>query len=694
MQIVFQYPTWFLLLAVLAGAAYALGMYYREKRVSEFPIWMVRGLAAIRGLAVFIIVVLLIGPLIKSTSKRTEKPIVVVAQDNSSSIPLNADSAFYRTEYQQQLADLRTQLSSDYEVKSYVFGNYVDETETADFSDGRTDISELFELLDNVYANRNVGAVVLASDGLYNRGRDPVYSPLHLNAPIYSIALGDTSIKRDVILKKVDHNRYAYLGNEFPVEITIEAEKFQGKNVTVQLSGEKGILWEQSVNINTNSFRKVVSAKLKAETPGLNRIRASVTVLNGELSRSNNSQDFFVEVLDGRQKVLILAANPHPDIAAIKRSISGNDNYEVEAFVLGEQEFTPEKYDLIILHQLPMMGGRGRADMDKVRASTVPVFCVVGGKTDLRWFNDMNFGLQINAARQSKNEVLPVFAKGFSLFTIDENVRRMVQRFPPLNAPFGEYLANGSAQTLFNQRIGNVETENPLLLFNDVSGRKMGVLVGDGIWRWRIRDYEENSSHEIFDRMLSKIVQFLALKTDKSLFRVTTKNRYNEDEAVLFNAELYNETYEPINEPEVDLTITDEEGKSYEYEFNRTDNAYRLNAGSFKEGNYRYKARISNAGKVFESEGQFMVAALKLETTRTTADHSLMYKLANGSGGELVYPRELQKLADAIKSREDIRNVVYEQSWFKEAIHLKWLFFVILALLTLEWFVRKRQGAY
>jgi len=693
-QIVFQYPTWFLLLAVLAGAAYALGMYYREKRVSEFPIWMVRGLAAVRGLAVFIIVVLLIGPLIKSTSKRTEKPIVVIAQDNSSSIPLNADSSFYRGEYQQQLAELRSQLSSDYEVKSYVFGNNVDETETADFADGRTDISELFEQLDNIYANRNVGAVILASDGLYNRGRDPVYNPLHLNAPIYSIALGDTSIKRDVILKKVDHNRYAYLGNEFPVEITIEAEKFQGKNVTVQLSGEKGILWEQSVNINTNSFRKVVSAKLKAETPGLNRIRASVTVLNGELSRSNNSQDFFVEVLDGRQKVLILAANPHPDIAAIKRSISGNDNYEVEAFVLGEQEFTPEKYDLIILHQLPMMGGRGRADMDKVRASTVPVFCIVGGKTDLHWFNDMNFGLQINAARQSKNEVLPVFAKGFSLFTMDENVRRMVQRFPPLNAPFGEYSANGSAQTLFNQRIGNVETENPLLLFNDVSGRKMGVLVGDGIWRWRIRDYEENSSHEIFDRMLSKIVQFLALKTDKSLFRVTTKNRYHEDEVVVFNAELYNETYEPINEPEVDLTITDEAGKSFEYQFNRTDNAYRLNAGSFKEGNYRYKARVSNAGKVFESEGQFMVAALKLETTRTTADHSLMYKLANGSGGELVYPRELQKLADTIKNREDIRSVVYEQSWFKEAIHLEWIFFLILGLLSLEWFVRKRQGAY
>jgi hypothetical protein len=515
-----------------------------------------------------------------------------------------------------------------------------------------------------------------------------------LTAPVYSIALGDTSIKRDVILKKVDHNRYAYLGNEFPVEITLEAEKFQGKDVTVQLSGENGVLWEQRVSIIGNSFRKVLSAKLKAEIPGLNRIRASVSVLNGELSRSNNTQDFFVEVLDGRQKVLILAANPHPDIAALKRSISGNDNYEVDAMVLGEKEFSPEQYDLIILHQLPQQGGAGRPDMDKIRASTVPVFCIVGSKTDLRWFNDMNFGLQVNAARQSRNEVLPVFAKGFSLFTLDENVRRMLQRFPPLNAPFAEYAASGSAQTLFHQRIGNVETQSPLLLFNDVSGRKTGVLVGDGIWRWRMRDFEENGSHEVFDALLSKVVQFLALKTDKSLFRVNTKNSYSEDEEVVFNAELYNETYEPINEPDVDLTITDEQGKAFDYKFNRTEVAYRLNAGSFKEGNYRYKAKVSNGGKVLECSGQFMVAALKLETTSTTADHGLMYKIANGSGGELFYPRELDKLAEAIKARTDIRNVVYEQAWFKEAIHMKWLFFLLLALLGLEWFVRKRNGAY
>ncbi len=694
MTIVFQYPTWFLLFSVLAGIAYGSGMYFREKRTAEMPVWMVRGLAVVRGTAIFILTVLLIGPLIRSASKRTEKPIVVIAQDNSSSIPLNRDSTYYLTDYQTDLAELRKSLSKDHEVRSYTFGSSVEESDAVDFTQGRTDISDLFAELDNVYVNRNVGAVILASDGLYNRGLDPVYSPLHLNAPVYSVALGDTSVKKDVVLKKVDHNRYAYLGNEFPVDVTIEAQQYAGSRVTVQLTGERDVLWEERVKINNGSFRKVLSAKLNADKAGLNRIRASVTALKGELSHSNNSRDFFVEVLDGRQRVLILAANPHPDVAAMKRSISSNDNYEVDAFVLGEKEFVPEKYDLIILHQLPQTGGSGRPEMDRIRASTVPVFCVVGPRTDLRWFNDMDFGLQINAARRSQNEVQAVLGKGFPLFVLDDRLRRMLPRFPPLHAPFGEYAPSGSAQALLRQRIGNVETDSPLLLFNSVSGRKTAVLVGDGIWRWRMMDRTENGTHALFDGLLSKIVQFLALKTDKSLFRVNVPNRYHEDEVVVFNAELYNETYEPINDPDIDLSITDEDGKAYDYRFNRTEQGYRLNVGSFKEGDYAYTARTSSGGKVFESTGRFMVAALKMETARTTADHALMYNLANGSGGEMFYPREMDRLAEAIMARNDIRNVVYEETWFKEAIHLKWLFIVLLILLAIEWTVRKRNGAY
>ena len=50
----------------------------------------------------------------------------------------------------------------------------------------------------------------------------------------------------------------------------------------------------------------------------------------GELSLANNSQDIFIEVIDGRQKVLIVGSAPHPDMSAFKQAIEANDNYEVE----------------------------------------------------------------------------------------------------------------------------------------------------------------------------------------------------------------------------------------------------------------------------------------------------------------------------------------------------------------------------
>ena len=117
----------------------------------------------------FIIIALLIGPLIKSTSSRTEKPIVVIAQDNSSSIPLNSDSTFYKNEYQEQLANLKSTVRRFWVETTYSVNRW---NRCDRFLGWRTDFSDVFEELDNVYANQNVGAVVLASDGLYNRGRD------------------------------------------------------------------------------------------------------------------------------------------------------------------------------------------------------------------------------------------------------------------------------------------------------------------------------------------------------------------------------------------------------------------------------------------------------------------------------------------------------------------------------------------
>ena len=68
---------------------------------------------------------------------------------------------------------------------------------------------------------------------MYNKGASPVFTSDKLKIPIYAIALGDTTVKKDVILTKVEHNRLAYLGNDFPMEVVVTAKQLKGKTSTL-----------------------------------------------------------------------------------------------------------------------------------------------------------------------------------------------------------------------------------------------------------------------------------------------------------------------------------------------------------------------------------------------------------------------------------------------------------------------------
>jgi hypothetical protein len=44
-----------------------------------------------------------------------------------------------------------------------------------------------------------------------------------------------------------------------------------------------------------------------------------------EFTAQNNSRDAYIEVIDGKEKILLLAAAPHPDIKAIKSALEKNE---------------------------------------------------------------------------------------------------------------------------------------------------------------------------------------------------------------------------------------------------------------------------------------------------------------------------------------------------------------------------------
>jgi hypothetical protein len=270
----------------------------------------------------------------------------------------------------------------------------------------------------------------------------------------------------------------------------------------------------------------------------------------------------------------------------------------------------------------------------------------------------------------------------------------MFREMPPLQVPFGELTSSPGTNDLAKQRVGSIDTDLPLISFNKVKGTTVAVIFGEGLWRWRMIDFVKKESHARFDGILTKMVQFTANKEDRRQFRIKAPKNQPENERLLFEAEVYDETFQALTDPEVSLLIRDSEKREYPFTFSRGNGYYTLDAGSLPVGDYAWTAQVLVGGKTLTSEGQFSVYPLMLETAQTTANHKLLNQLAMTNGGEMVSASEVGALAGMITSNKNVTSIAYERNKMNDLIDVRWLLALILGLLSIEWLVRKRSGTY
>ncbi|MBE0640578.1 MAG: hypothetical protein IH599_01000 [Bacteroidales bacterium] len=323
-----------------------------------------------------------------------------------------------------------------------------------------------------------------------------------------------------------------------------------------------------------------------------------------------------------------------------------------------------------------------------------PILYIVSQTSDLRMFNSLEAGVGLINLRNGWNDAQGVSDGTFSLFTLPQGLPELLKDLPPLRVPFADIRPDKASVSLFNQKIGTVNTAYPLIIFSQEQGRRTGVILGEGIWRWRLQTYLLRSSHAAFDELINKMIQFLSVRSDRSRFRLEAQYEYPENEPVVINAELYNEAFELINEPDVRMLISDTAGKAYTFAFTRRGNAYALNAGILGPGRYTFVASTQLGNTSYERKGAFVVSPVLVEMQTARADHSSLFLMAQGSGGKVFYRDQMSEVASWLKDKENIRTVVYEKKSFAELIHLKWLFFTILLLLSIEWFFRRWLGSY
>ena len=707
-NVIFQSSPWWLLVCVGVGAAYAYALYRPLPLLAGgataggFDRRTTYGLAAVRFLVVSLLCFLLLNPLIRSLRTLTEKPRIVLAVDNSESVAAAGRPALNRA--LTALQTLRQQLTDkgmDVSVRTLTdtSAGSADLTQLP-FTQRTTDLSGLLGGIRSDYEGHNLTDVVLVTDGIVNQGLAPTFGQYPF--AISTIGLGDTLAKKDVQLKGVVANRIAYLGNSFPIQAEVVSNGFQGGAATVVLrqvgAGGTRELGRQTIRFGRTDTFNQLTFQTTATQKGVQHYVVDVLPQSGEFTAQNNRQDVYIDVIDGKEKVLLLGLAPHPDIRAIRAMLERNQNYEVDVRLLtGSVDPAPpagKKYDLLILHQLPDNRGIGTSVLQPLLAQPTPILFVLGTQSATGPFSTANPVMKVVGQPGQSDKVTGVFNPDFKQLNFDPTRLELLAKLPPMYVPYGDYRLQPGSEVVLWQQVGSVRTTKPLLALNVTSPRKTAVLAGEGLWSWRLEEYALTDRQDVVDELMQKVIQLISVKEDRRKLRVyPIRNEFVTGEKVLFETELYNDIYERLYDVPVRLELTNESNQTRTYTYTPTAANSRYEISQLPKGAYRFRASVSLRGKNEQSAGQFVVRDQQLEALNTTADHGMLRQLASQTGGQFYRPNQVDALVNTLVARPHPARLTSTEE-MNELINWRWLFGVLLVLMTAEWGLRKFYGGY
>ncbi|MDB5273871.1 MAG: hypothetical protein JWO58_2238 [Chitinophagaceae bacterium] len=681
----FQHP-WLVALAFGAGFLYA-GLLYIPKQ--EWSSTYKYSLAAIRFTVIFIIVLLLAGPISRFFDRNEEKPEVVIALDQSYSIKAFNDSSSLDNTYA-KLKTLRESLENK-GIRVKVMDLNASESKLGRPTQWaqQTSMSQLLSNVKDLEENKNFRGLILATDGIYNKGINPLYQAF--NTPVYTVGLGDTTVQRDVKVKNILYNKISYKGNDFPIHADISSQGASGESVTVSLQHKGTVLSSQAITLRNKAVQRV-SFQTSAKEKGLLHLTVEVSTISEEKNKANNKAHAYIEVIDNKQKVLICAAAPHPDIKALRNALEEKENIETYLCIPGLAALPKESFDLIIFHQLPHMNNLAQNEFNELVKTTTPKLFIVANMTNLPLFNESNNLLSISQRSSQKDLAAAAVNSNFTKFSLPADQKDRWNETPPLQVPFGQYKIKSEADIILYQKIGKVSTNTPLLLTS--MDRKTAVLCGEGLWWWRLHEAGKFGEAEAFDKLIQDLVQFMSSKEDKRKFKVyPANNEFIAGDNVVFQAELFNDIYEPVYDVPFQIKLTNENKEHFDYSFVHTKGNQGYNIAGLKPGVYQFTAIGELNGKKEHYSGEFLVVEELSELMESTANHNLLRELSAQSKGKFYKAQQVDQLTADLTAQE-FPDVLHASENLLHWIQLTWILWLLIALASAEWALRKYKGIY
>ena len=526
--------------------------------------------------------------------------------------------------------------------------------------------------------------MILISDGNQTYGSDYEFTSSKYKQPIYSVILGDTTTYVDLQIKQLNVNRYAYLKNRFPVEVILVYNGNESMTADFRVSSGNTTVYSEKVSFNRTKTSNIVNFTLPANVAGVHSYKATISSMDSEKNKVNNDKNFAVEVIDQKTNIAIVSSFLHPDIGALKKSIESNEQRSVAFLSPNEIVNKIDDFQLVILYQ----PNRSFNNLYVVlKAQNKNTFVIAGSQTDWRFLNAINSNYQHEITNQTE-DYLPELNNNYSTFILED---LDFESFPPLKSTFGEVTFKIPIEALLHKKVGNVSTNNPLLVTFENNNKREALLLGENIWQWRSQSFLNTQSFNEFDNFVGKLIQYLSSDKRKSRLNVEYESFYNGSRGVLINAQYFNKNYEFDARETLTITLKNKSTQNtLEYPFVLKNNSYQVDLSSLSPGDYDFTVRANNEN--ISQSGNFQILEYNIEQQFLNADVAKLNHVATNSGGKSYLIDNYSNLTEDLLNDERFLAVQKSHKNVIPLVDWKYLLFLIAFCLTTEWFLRKYNG--
>jgi hypothetical protein len=692
-----SYSPWILFLGIAIVIIYTLFIY----KTTLPPInKLAKGLLiALRSMALLLILLLLFDPIAKISSSVNVEPENFVFIDNSKSIRQFSPSSEINNIY-----EIVDQLNSklDGHKKVFTFDSNLEEidvevTDSFNFIGPSTKFNQVIQ---QIKKSDNLSSVVIISDGILNDGKNPEQEINNISVPIYTIGIGDTSSSADLSIERIRTNKFIYADRESEVEVLLKNVDLANQITTVNLYVDETLFKTETVKLNPNGINRV-KFSFMSDIEGKHIVTARTTINFDEKNKTNNTKTTLVNVLAIKKKIAIIAGSPSRDLSALTISIKQNEEYDIEQIV---EVNTKTNYnnsnnlkiirdaDLIFMIGFPSSSSDINfiKEVESIISETKkPIFIGLGLSVDYKKLKQLSNILPFNfdASSNKYNEVQ--VAKSSSLNGLlgkSENIRTAWNNLPPISLNQTKIIPFVSAEVLLSDNPGG----NYPILFTNISGsNKSVVITASNIWRWKLKNSDKD--YKLFDNLVLNAIKWLSVIANNEHFTMKLdKNNYRLGETITFNANLYDETYEPLNNEQIELEIYDSTNK---HQFNFTsvgDGMYEANLNLKNSGLLKFTASLTNNPRNLPTiSGSINIEPIELELVQSKLNKRFLETISTITGGKYSSINETDFLLDELNS--NYQNKIY-QKIIDEELRLssfELILLIIVLLFSIEWLIRK-----